>query len=183
MIEGVRFREGAGRLCLDYLRTLRHGTVEELPDEAAVAAWAEQFGPFGTVAARQDAERAGQARRLRESIRSLVDSALQGASCPDPARRAVNAAAAAAPPAPALAPDARLHWRAQDPVAAVLSLVARDALDLVSSPLLARVRRCAGTDCGVLFIDTSRPGVRRWCSMNTCGNRAKKAAIQAREPR
>lgn len=180
----MRFRDGAGRLCLDYLRTLRYGTAEELPDDAALAAWAGQFGPFGTVAVPPHAAGRGeQARRLRESIRSLVDSALQGAPGPDPARLAVNAAAAAAPPAPALAPDGRLRWRAQDPVAAVLSLVARDALDLVSSPLLARVRRCAGTDCGVLFVDTSRPGVRRWCSMNTCGNRAKKAAIQAREPR
>jgi|GEM_PF-6388599 len=39
----MRFREGAGRLCLDYLRTLRHGALEELSDAEALAAWIEQF--------------------------------------------------------------------------------------------------------------------------------------------
>lgn len=179
----MRFREGAGRLCLDYLRTLRNGTVEELPDATAVAAWAGQFGPFDAVPVPGEEESAGEARRLRESIRSLVDSARQAAPCPVLARRTVNAAAAVAPPVPALAADARLHWHADDPVLATLSLVARDALDLVSSPLLARVRQCAGTGCGAVFIDSSRPGVRRWCSMGTCGNRAKKESIKARQPR
>jgi len=177
----MRFREGAGRLCLDYIRTLRHGTVEELPDATAVAAWAEQFGPFGAVAIPREERRAEEARQLRESIRSLIDSARQATPCPAAARRTVNAAAAVAPPAPALAADARLLWRADDPILATLSLVARDALDLVASPLLARVRQCAGTACGALFIDASRPGVRRWCSMNTCGNRAKKETIKARQ--
>jgi predicted RNA-binding Zn ribbon-like protein len=183
MIEDVRFREGAGRLCLDYLRTLRSGTVEELPDAPAVAAWAEQFGPFNAVAVPRQEGSAEEARRLRESIRSLIDSARQAAPCPASARRTVNAAAAVAPPVPALAADGRMHWYADDPVLATLSLVARDALDLVSSPLLDRVRQCAGTGCGALFIDSSRPGVRRWCSMNTCGNRAKKETIRARQPR
>jgi len=132
---------------------------------------------------RQCAPRGGghveEARRLRESIRALIDSARQQLPYPTPALHAVNAAAAAAAPAPTLAVDGRLHWRADDPTAATLSLVARDALDLVSSPLLARVRQCAGTDCGALFVDTSRPGVRRWCSMNTCGNRAKKETMKA----
>ncbi|TIU06903.1 MAG: CGNR zinc finger domain-containing protein, partial [Mesorhizobium sp.] len=27
--------------------------------------------------------------------------------------------------------------------------------------------------CGWLFLDTSRGGKRRWCSMRTCGNREK----------
>ncbi|GAA0262401.1 hypothetical protein GCM10009527_068010 [Actinomadura nitritigenes] len=58
--------------------------------------------------------------------------------------------------------------------------MARDALDLVTSPALGRVRACAGADCGALFLDTSRPGTRRWCSMNTCGNRAKKDTQRAK---
>ena len=47
----VRFREGAGRLCLDFIRTLRYrGTpsqTEELPDGAALAAWIRQCGSYG----------------------------------------------------------------------------------------------------------------------------------------
>lgn len=55
--------------------------------------------------------------------------------------------------------------------------MARDALDLVTSPALGRVRACAGADCGALFLDTSRPGTRRWCSMNTCGNKAEESRL------
>jgi predicted RNA-binding Zn ribbon-like protein len=168
-------------MCLDYLRTLRHGTVEELPDAAAIAAWVEQFGPFDTVPVPLEGGCAEEARRLREAIRTVIDSARQGVRCPSSARRLVNAAAKRPAPAPALAADGQLRWHAEEPIAATLSLVARDTLDLAFSPLLARLRQCAGTDCGAMFVDTSRPGHRRWCSMNTCGNRAKKDALKARQ--
>jgi predicted RNA-binding Zn ribbon-like protein len=36
-----------------------------------------------------------------------------------------------------------------------------------------RIRRCAGEDCVLHFLDTSQNGRRRWCSMATCGNRNK----------
>jgi predicted RNA-binding Zn ribbon-like protein len=44
-----------------------------------------------------------------------------------------------------------------------------------------RVRRCAGNDCLLTFVDTSRPGRRRWCSMERCGNRAKVRAFRNRQ--
>lgn len=36
-----------------------------------------------------------------------------------------------------------------------------------------RIRRCANPDCVLWFLDVSRPGTRRWCSMAGCGNREK----------
>ena len=51
--------------------------------------------------------------------------------------------------------------------------VVHDALDLLTSPDLRRVRRCEDDRCGWLFLDTSRNRSRRWCSMEDCGNRAK----------
>lgn len=95
-------------------------------------------------------------------------------------RETVDAAAAHPVPVPRLDPTARLARRADDPVRATLALVARDALDLVTSPAAARIRDCAGPTCGVLFLDTSRPGNRRWCAMGTCGNRAKKETLRGR---
>ncbi len=43
-----------------------------------------------------------------------------------------------------------------------------------------RVKRCAGEACVLYFLDTSRNGTRRWCSMETCGARAKSARHYAR---
>ena len=51
-------------------------------------------------------------------------------------------------------------------------LAALNLVDLVvSSP--SRIRRCADPNCVLWFLDTSRSGTRRWCSMTGCGNRAK----------
>jgi len=38
---------------------------------------------------------------------------------------------------------------------------------------LGRVRECDGAACTWLFLDQSRNRSRRWCSMESCGNRAK----------
>jgi predicted RNA-binding Zn ribbon-like protein len=43
-----------------------------------------------------------------------------------------------------------------------------------------RVRVCAAEGCDALFVDTSRNGSRRWCSMERCGARAKAAAYYRR---
>ena len=54
-----------------------------------------------------------------------------------------------------------------------LAPVLWSAGDLLAGPRLDRVRRCANPECGWLFLDDSRAGKRRWCSMSACGNRAK----------
>jgi predicted RNA-binding Zn ribbon-like protein len=58
--------------------------------------------------------------------------------------------------------------------------IVRSAAALATSPQLERVHECAGTDCGWLFLDTSKAGRRRWCSMEVCGNRAKVQRYRAR---
>ncbi|MBZ5706830.1 MAG: CGNR zinc finger domain-containing protein [Acidobacteriia bacterium] len=55
----------------------------------------------------------------------------------------------------------------------VLWTVTRAAVDLLTSGSFSRVRQCAGESCTWLFLDTSRNGLRRWCDMQACGNRAK----------
>ena len=56
----------------------------------------------------------------------------------------------------------------------ILWPVARSAGELLTSDKLDRIRQC-GDDrgCGYFFVDTSRNRSRRWCSMESCGNRAK----------
>ncbi|SFF13361.1 Conserved protein containing a Zn-ribbon-like motif, possibly RNA-binding [Actinacidiphila alni] len=192
----ARFREGAGRLCLDYLRTLRYrGTpavTEELTDPAALAAWVRQCGPCADVPAGSVPSPDGlrEARALREAVYALVTVAIvpgrpagtpPGAGLAESARTRLNRAADHAVPAPRLAASGDLRWHADDPVTATLALIARDALDLAaSSGLLPRLRPCASPTCGAIFLDHSRPGTRRWCSMDVCGNQAKKTALRAR---
>lgn len=45
------------------------------------------------------------------------------------------------------------------------------AASLIQAGEWDRLRQCSGCDC--IFFDTSRNGLRVWCSMDTCGNRAK----------
>jgi predicted RNA-binding Zn ribbon-like protein len=57
--------------------------------------------------------------------------------------------------------------------------VAADAVALLADPArVARLHRCPGRDCGWVFLNTS--GRRRWCSMDTCGARAKMRRMYAR---
>ncbi|HEX6938971.1 MAG TPA: CGNR zinc finger domain-containing protein [Longimicrobiales bacterium] len=51
--------------------------------------------------------------------------------------------------------------------------VIRSAADLLASGDSRRIRVCAGPDCGWLFVDRSRNGMRRWCDMKLCGTREK----------
>ena len=65
-------------------------------------------------------------------------------------------------------------WTWEDPADLVRPLreVLCRVLALLASPL-GRLRRCEAPDCDWFFLDRSRNGTRRWCSMETCGNRAK----------
>jgi predicted RNA-binding Zn ribbon-like protein len=47
------------------------------------------------------------------------------------------------------------------------------AAELLSSDARTQIHECGGKGCGWLFLDTSRNGRRRWCTMQGCGNRAK----------
>ena len=46
---------------------------------------------------------------------------------------------------------------------------------LVEFPTAAKVRMCEADQCGGFFLDESRAKPRRWCSMDSCGNRIKAA--------
>ncbi len=51
--------------------------------------------------------------------------------------------------------------------------ILRSAADLLTSAERQQVRECGGSACTWLFLDRSRNRSRRWCSMESCGNRAK----------
>jgi predicted RNA-binding Zn ribbon-like protein len=49
--------------------------------------------------------------------------------------------------------------------------LALSTAEILTSERVQRIRECSG--CYWMFMDTSRNGLRRWCDMKTCGNRAK----------
>ena len=54
------------------------------------------------------------------------------------------------------------------------------AISVEASIVLPRQRLRSCPRCGWLFLDTSRGGRRRWCSMETCGNREKASRHRTR---
>jgi predicted RNA-binding Zn ribbon-like protein len=67
-----------------------------------------------------------------------------------------------------------------DAFAALMIPVVESAADTLVTDDLARVRQCAAPHCHRVFIDTTKNGLRRWCDMGTCGNRAKAARHRAK---
>jgi predicted RNA-binding Zn ribbon-like protein len=74
-----------------------------------------------------------------------------------------------------------LGWDDEPCLERLLRAVAASAIHLLASPQSLQVRSCAGANCDWLFIDASRNHLRRWCSMDECGNRAKMQRRQARQ--
>ncbi|WP_405865437.1 CGNR zinc finger domain-containing protein [Streptomyces sp. NBC_00005] len=171
-----------GRPCLDFVATLgrRHSTapLERLPDPAALARWfteAELTADGEPV--RVTARDLAAARVLREALYGVVRATMAGQEPEAADVEQINGAAARPDLAPQLGP---VHWTARQAARAALATVARDAVLLVRSPLLGRVKECENPDCSLLFLDDSQARRRRWCSMERCGNLAKVAGYRSR---
>jgi predicted RNA-binding Zn ribbon-like protein len=119
---------------------------------------------------------------LRRAISGLARAKVAGAPEPTGAVAVINAAAGEPPLVPQL-DDRHQRWLLPGTAAQALSTIASDAVGLFSSGLADKVRVCEADDCGLLFVDTSRPGTRRWCSMEWCGDRAKKRAAGRSVPK
>ncbi|WP_053204487.1 CGNR zinc finger domain-containing protein [Jiangella muralis] len=65
----------------------------------------------------------------------------------------------------------RLSWTDPQTLRVLLWDVAASAVGLLTQGPLHRLGECAS--CPWLFLDTSKNGRRRWCSMATCGSRDK----------
>ncbi len=133
-------------------------------------AWAKRHG---TEAARLFDETIA----AREAIYGLFSAAAAGRDAAEHDIEALNRLLAAAPARTTVAVghgDARWRLPSAAPTAAsLLAPVLWSAGDLLVGQRLARVRLCANEKCGWLFVDDSKSGTRRWCTMRSCGNRAK----------
>ncbi|MFT0846127.1 ABATE domain-containing protein [Actinomycetaceae bacterium L2_0104] len=175
------FRLDNERLAFRFTATLsdRYGTpVERLPTAERLDAWLRANGlqMSGTGATEQDHQ---VALSLREAIHRAGTAVAQGTAIAVDDLAIVNAAAREHVAFPELVP-AGLRWIPSDgeTVRSALGLVARDAIVVLGGEDRPRVKTCQNPDCRGLYVDTSQAGSRRWCSMNVCGNRAKKAKFR-----
>jgi predicted RNA-binding Zn ribbon-like protein len=198
-----QFELSGGRTCLDFANTLteeRHGERRErLAGYADLLAWARQSGAIDAGHARRllaearrrpaDAEAVHrEAIDLREALFRAFSALAERREPPD---RDVDALSSFLGRALAHRRLVRgeggfmLGWDdAAGALDAPLWRVAWSASELLTSrPDLERVRVCGlheTHECSWLFMDATRGRTRRWCSMTSCGNRAKARRHYAR---
>jgi len=120
-----------------------------------------------------------EAHRLRDAIRVAVEARVRGERVPPRSLYMLNRVLEASRSSARLVHDgARLTLIRLD--SAPASLAALSPIALAAAMLLTeadcrRIRQCRSERCALWFLDTSKNGRRRWCSMATCGNRAKAA--------
>ncbi|MGE0151440.1 MAG: ABATE domain-containing protein [Reyranellaceae bacterium] len=175
---------------MDYVNTRywrgSETATETLDGAAALAAWLGREG--GAPAAWADrlarlardnppaAQRLlDRALELRETIHRLFVARAAGEAVPGEDIARLNAALVQAPS------RGRLDGQSPGwivPAGAIgaerlLAPVLWSAADLLLQGDAARIRQCANEKCRWVFVDASKAGSRRWCTMNSCGNRAK----------
>jgi predicted RNA-binding Zn ribbon-like protein len=183
-------------LALDFLNTrpIQDGEPRELLlDFAAVLRWFQTARLLTRRNAANLERRWGQSaearstlvamRRLRERLRSGILSWEAGGNVQRPMIDELNRLMAAYPMRAQLKKKngkelfTEPYFKPQRP-ADLFAPLAHAAAMLFATTNRDRVRKC--DQCVLHFVDTSKKGTRRWCSMQLCGNRRKVAAYAAR---
>ncbi|WP_241483065.1 CGNR zinc finger domain-containing protein [Nocardiopsis halophila] len=169
---------------------------DRLPDTAALVAFADLHGgrsarPGTGEALAGLARRAGAAelyavRELRGPVRELIDRPRRGRLITGATALTGSGRGAALVGDPAH--PGRTGWavglREGAGIAEALSLVCGvGILGTVRALGEERFRPCGAPACRGAFIDTTRPGRRRYCMPGLCGNRANVADHRARKAR
>ncbi len=189
----VSFDLDAGNVALDFANTNNwHASPhpqENLHDYNDLVAWGEAAGllspELNKYACSLESETPELAEstyqtaiRFREAIYRIFSHRYAGSEIPPADLEFLNSMIYQAMSHRRLVPEGdEFHWEWDsqcDEPNVVLWKVALAAGDLLSSNEVTRVRECEDDrGCGYLFIDQSKNHSRRWCSMESCGNRAK----------
>jgi predicted RNA-binding Zn ribbon-like protein len=195
-----------GHLCVDFINTayirfldgapFGYEQVDEsLTDLAALGRWSATVGALTPEEAEAlpaaPPARLDQIIALREALRRLIRAQMHDEPISDSALATVNATIPPVLTHTRIAPDGDAFRLEIDPVCAdeepehvldhLIWAIGQSTMSLLTDPdELDMIRECPGDDCGYLFRDTSR-GRRRWCSMKSCGNRAKVQRFRERQ--
>jgi len=191
--DGQVFSFDAGTLCLE-LSSISGGAgfrarFEQLHTPADFVRWAfagrldprsSGITPADVVATEDDLD---LVKELREAIWAGAWALATSSEIARADATVINQVAAGAVPVPEIGPDLARTWRRPVLAGQLTALIARDAVATLTPPTSARIRMCAADNCALIYLDTSRPGNRRWCSMERCGNRAKVRAHRSTQDR
>jgi len=179
-------------LSLDFLNTsmlLESGAdpVEKLPDTGALIAWMAAAGLISSAGAarlkRQPQPGLGPLLEFRNQWRRAMFRIEAGGAPMAGFVAQVNSLLAEYPYVDAIIGDGGELSRVKrfDPqtVLDVFGPLADSVAKVLTLADKQRLRKC--DNCILHFHDTSKKGVRRWCSMNLCGNRSKVAAYARRK--
>jgi predicted RNA-binding Zn ribbon-like protein len=187
----VTLRLLAGHPVLDFVNSIdpREGAqrVEHLRTYSDLVDWAGRAGVLTVAEARRTLRDASgdpaaaaraleRAVALREATYAIFGAVAAHRPAPEADVRELQAAYRdAMAHADLTGTGRRFEWRLSSGLDVVRWHIARDAVALLESEMLGRVKRCPGGsgECGWLFLDSSKNASRRWCSMEGCGNRAK----------
>ncbi|MFC9156151.1 CGNR zinc finger domain-containing protein [Streptomyces bauhiniae] len=157
----------------------RHGdAVERIPTPQRLVDW---LAVYGLAVDSCTAAQLDLARELRESIHAAATAAAIEEALPASAVRVINNRSTHGRAAAVLTPEGQRRWRlgSASAVEDALGVIAADAISVISGERDGKLALCASPTCRAAFFDTSRSRTRRWCDMNTCGNREKKARFHA----
>lgn len=154
--------------------------VERIPTPQRLVDWLAVYGLAVDSCSPAQFE---LARELRESIHAAATAAAIHATPPVSAVRVINDRSIQGRAAAVLTPEGNRQWRlsAASCVEDALGVIAADAISIIAGERDGTLALCASPTCRAAFFDTSRSRTRRWCDMNTCGNRQKKARFLANQ--
>jgi predicted RNA-binding Zn ribbon-like protein len=163
-------------LALDFANTVEGDPprIDHLRDYADLVTWARRAGVLpANVRPEGDL---GSAHELRGAIYGVFNAVTADGKPPRPALKTLLRFHADAVTEGTIA-NGDWVWSGRHPDRPLWP-VAVAAVDLLRSDKLARLKRCA--NCNWLFLDRSRNGSRRWCSMDECGVHTKMRRYRAR---
>ncbi|MBF6208970.1 MULTISPECIES: ABATE domain-containing protein [Nocardia] len=159
----------------------RHGDpVERIPTPQRLVDW---LVVNGLAVDSCTAAQLELARELRESIHAAATAAAIGDGLPASAVQVINDCSVQGRAAAVLTPEGSRRWRlsSASSVEDALGVIAADAISIIAGERDGKLALCASPTCRAAFFDTSQSRTRKWCDMNTCGNRQKKARFNANQ--
>ena len=182
--EWARFIFVSGSLCIDFTQTGgetgKRAAWERFHQPSDLADWLSE-SPLQLQRVDVIPEEFRIALSLREAMWRVAHAIRQSETPRAEDIHIINRVAATPDLPPQLVLEGlKQAWHSPATATAALSLIARDAIDLFSGGLRSRIRECANPNCGLMFVDASRPGKRRWCLMKRCGNMAKTSSYRKR---